>query len=60
MLLLRLVAIIAVLAIGASVLAWVVTRDQRYLHLAWRVTKGAAIIGLAIMALFAAERLIVL
>lgn len=60
MLLLRVVAILAVLGIGASVLAWVVTRDGRYLQLAWRIGKGAVIVALAVFALFAAERLIVL
>lgn len=60
MLLLRLVAILAVLAIGASVLTWVVTRDRRYLALAWRIAKGALIVALAVMGLLAAERLIVL
>lgn len=60
MLLLRVVAILAVLAIGASVLAWLFTRDRRYLQLAWRIGKGAVIFGLAVFALFAAERLIVL
>jgi hypothetical protein len=60
MLLLRFVAILAVFAIGASVLAWVVTRDSRYLQVAWRIGKGSLILALAVMALFAAERIIVL
>lgn len=60
MLLLRIVAILAALSIGACVLAWIVTRDGRYLQLAWRIGKGALIIALAMMALLAAERLIVL
>jgi hypothetical protein len=60
MLLLRFVGILAVFAIGASVLAWVVTRDSRYLQVAWRIGKGSLILALAVMALFAAERLIVL
>jgi hypothetical protein len=60
MLILRIVAILAMFALGASVLAWIVTRDSRYLQLAWRIAKGALLIALAVMALFAAERLIVL
>lgn len=59
MLVLRIVAILAALAIGSSVLAWVLTRDRRYLQLAWRITQGSLIVALAVMALFAAERLIV-
>lgn len=60
MLLLRIVAILTALSIGASVLAWVVTRNPRYLQLAWRIAKGALIVALAMMSLLAAERLIVL
>ena len=60
MLLLRVVAIIAVMAIGASVLAWMFSGDKRYLVIAWRIAKGAIFVGLAVMALLAAERLIVL
>jgi hypothetical protein len=60
MLLLRLLAILAAFAIGASVLGWIFTRDRRYLTFAVRVGKGSLIIALGIMALLGAERLIVL
>ena len=60
MLLLRVIAILAVLGIGSSIAAWIVTRQERYLVLAWRIGKGALVIALMLMALLAAERIIVL
>lgn len=60
MFLLRVIAILAVLGIGSSIAAWIVTRQERYLVLAWRIGKGALVIALMLMALLAAERIIVL
>ena len=60
MLLLRVIAILAVLGIGSSIAAWIVTRQERYLVLAWRIGKGALVVALMLMALLAAERIIVL
>ncbi|MDO9449926.1 MAG: hypothetical protein Q7J21_05550 [Rugosibacter sp.] len=60
MLILRVIGILAVLTIGSSVLAWLFTRDRRYLLLASRVAKGALLVALAILVLMAAERLIIL
>ncbi len=59
MLILRLLGILTVLTIGASVLAWVFSRDSRYLKFAWRVAQGALVIALTVMGLLAAERLMV-
>ena len=59
MLLLRLLGILTVLTIGASVLAWVLSREPRYLKFAWRVAQGALVIALTLMGLMAAERLMV-
>ncbi|MBI5922794.1 MAG: hypothetical protein HY847_14265 [Betaproteobacteria bacterium] len=60
MLLLRIVAILTVIAIGSGILAFLFTRDQRYLRLAGRIAKYALIFAAAVLALFALERLIVL
>ncbi|MDO8347663.1 MAG: hypothetical protein Q7S85_07180 [Rugosibacter sp.] len=60
MLFLRVIGILTVITIGCSVLAWLFTRDRRYLHLAGRVTKGALVVALAILVLMAAERLLIL
>jgi hypothetical protein len=60
MLLLRVVGILAVIVIGAGILAYLFTGDRRYLGLSWRVAKYALIFVLALFALLVFERLIVL
>jgi len=54
----RILALAAVLALGASVLAWLLTGDRRWLRIAWQVFKYA-VFGLAlILLLFAGEALL--
>ncbi|MDP1653296.1 MAG: hypothetical protein Q8L56_11295 [Rhodocyclaceae bacterium] len=60
MLLLRIVGILAAIAIGAGIVAFLFTRDRRYLSLSWRVAKYALIFALALFALLAVERLMVI
>ena len=60
MLLLRIVAMLTVIAIGSGIVAFLVTRDQRYLRLAGRLAKYALIFTLAVLSLFFLERVIVL
>ncbi len=60
MLLLRIVGLLTVIAIGAGILAFLFTRDQRYLSLAWRIGKWALVFVLALFALLIFERLVVL
>jgi hypothetical protein len=60
MLLLRIVGILAAIAIGAGIIAYLFTRDRRYLSLSWRVAKYALIFALVLFALLAFERLIVM
>lgn len=60
MLLLRIVGLLVVIAIGAGILAYLFTRQQRYLALSWRIAKYALIFGLTLFALLAFERLVVL
>lgn len=60
MLLLRIVAILTVIAIGSGILAFLFTRDQRYLRLVGRIAKYALVFAAVVLALFALERLIVL
>lgn len=60
MLLLRIVGLLAVITIGAGILAWLFTGDRRYLSLSWRIAKYALIFVLALFALLIFERLIVL
>jgi hypothetical protein len=60
MLLLRIVGILAAIAIGVGIVAYLLTRDRKYLSFSWRVTKYALVLALALFALLAFERLIVI
>lgn len=60
MLLLRIVGVLVAIAIGAGLVAFLFTRDRRYLHISWLVTKYAVIFVLIVMALMFLERVMVL
>ncbi|MCM2307290.1 MAG: hypothetical protein NDI91_07465 [Sulfuritalea sp.] len=60
MLLLRIIGILTAITIGSGIVAWLFTRDRRYLVLSGRVALGALILALVILVLMAAERLIIL
>ncbi len=54
--LLRLLAVILVVAIGAGLLIYVVTGDRRYLALAWRLFRYGIIFALIVFGLMIIER----
>ena len=58
MVILRVLAVLAVIAIGGCVLIHLFTGDRRYLSLAWRIFKYAAIVALILFGLLIAERLL--
>ncbi len=60
MFLLRIVGLLTVIAVGAGIAAFLFTGDRRYLGLAWRIAKYALIFALALFALLAFERLLVM
>ncbi len=60
MLLLRIVGILTAITIGSALVAWLFTRDRRYLVLSTRVAKAALVFALLVLVLMAAERLIIL
>jgi len=60
MLLLRIVGILAAIAIGAGIFAYLFTRDRKYLGYSWRIAKYSLIFVLVLFALLAFERLIVI
>jgi len=60
MLLLRIFGVLVAITIGAGIVAFLLTRDRRYLHLSWRVTKYAALFALVVLSLMFLERVIVL
>jgi len=59
MVVLRLLGVIAVLAIGGALIAFLVTRDRRWLRFAVQVLKYAVILALIIVGLMGLERLLV-
>lgn len=59
MLLLRIVAILTAIAIGSGIIAFLFTREQRYLRLAGRIAKYALIFTLVVLALLVLERVVV-
>ena len=59
MLLLRIVAVLVGIGIGASVFAYFFTREQRYLALAWRLFRYALVVALVFFALLIVERVFV-
>jgi len=60
MFLLRIVGVLTAITIGSSIVAWLVSRDRRYLLLAARVTQGAVLFALVILGLMALERILVI
>ena len=60
MLVLRIVALLAVIAVGVSVLAWVLTGNRKYLRVAWRVFQLGLAAVLVFLSLVFLERLIVM
>jgi hypothetical protein len=57
-LVLRLVGALALITIGAAVLAYFLTRNRRYLALAWRVFQFAVIFLAVFMVFYLVERLV--
>ena len=60
MLLLRIVGVLVAITIGAGIVAFLITRDRRFLRLSWQVTKYSALFTLIVLALMFFERVIVL
>ena len=60
MVLLRILAVVTLLLVSGSVLAYVFTRESRYLHFARRVFVGAVVVALLLFALLLLERLAVI
>ena len=58
MLVLRLIGILALIAIVSSIALYLFTRNRRYLTFAWRVFQFAFVFLLVFMALYVLERLV--
>ena len=60
MLMLRLLAVLVVIALCASLVMWLFTRDRKYLRFAFRVFQFAVFAVLGVLALMVLERVFVL
>lgn len=58
MLVLRLIGILALIAIVASIALYLFTRNRRYLTFAWRVFQFAFVFLLVFLALYVLERVV--
>ncbi|MBN8441430.1 MAG: hypothetical protein J0M28_06985 [Thauera sp.] len=59
MLIMRVILLLAVLAIGGSLLLWLVTGNPRYRSWAWKCGRVALVVMFVLLALFALERVLV-
>ncbi len=59
LLILRFLGLLAVLGIGGSLVLWMLTGDARYRAWAWKAFRIALVLILAILAMFALERVLV-
>jgi hypothetical protein len=58
--LLRLLAVLTVLAVAGGVVIFVFTRDARYLQFSWRLFRYSLLVALLIFALLIIERVAVI
>ena len=58
--LLRLLAIVAVIAIGVSLVAYMLSGERRYLGFAWRTFRYGILFALLLFALMFVERLAII
>jgi hypothetical protein len=52
----RILGVLTLITIGASVLAWVITRNRRWLRFATQVLKLAVVTGIVLVLLYVLER----
>jgi type II secretory pathway component PulL len=57
-LLLRIIGLLSAIALGASVLLWLMTGERKWLTLAWRIFRVVVFVVLLILLLFLGERLL--
>jgi hypothetical protein len=55
---LRLIGILVLITIGASLAMYLFTRNRRYIQFAWRVFQLAVVFVMVFMVLFVVERLV--
>jgi len=58
MLIMRFLLLFAVLAIGGSMILWLLTGNPRYKAWAWKAFRATVVVLFVLMALFAVERVL--
>ena len=58
--LLRLLGVLTVLTVAGGVVAYLLTRNARYLHFSWKIFRYAVVIALAFFALLILERVAII
>jgi len=59
-LILRLLAVIVVIAVAGGVVAYLLTQNRKYLRFSWRVFRYSLIVALLVFALMVLERVAVI
>jgi len=57
-LLVRIIGLLTAIALGTSVLLWLMTSERKWLTMAWRIFRVAVFVVLLILLLFLGERLL--
>mgnify|MGYP000882794235 FL=1 len=60
MLILRLLAVVVLLAVAGGVVAYLLTRNAKYLQFSWRIFRYSLIVALLVFALMVLERVVVI
>ncbi len=60
MLILRLLAVVVLLAVAGGVVAYLLTRNTKYLQFSWRIFRYSLIVALLVFALMVLERVVVI
>ena len=60
MFVLRLLGLLTLIAVGAGVAAYALTRNPKYLNFSWRVFRYAVVVALLVFALLILERVAII
>ena len=60
MLILRLLAVVVLLVVAGGVVAYLLTRNAKYLQFSWRIFRYSLIVALLVFALLVLERVVVI
>lgn len=58
MIVLRLILVLGLATLAGLVLAWLFTRDRKYLHIAGRIVRFLVVLAVVVALVFVAERVI--